>query len=265
MSTTVLARLFPEPAAAAADLRGLADEAYGAGATAPVLPNRPDLWRGRRSHAVLPATASGHAALDQLLPAHGWPLGSLVEILHGADGVGELSLLLPALVALTQPQRPVLWVAPPYAPHAPALARHGLDLAGLCIVQSEARQAAWVAEQALRAGCCAAVLLWPSQIDGTGLRRLQLAAETGRCHGFVFRDSRQAIQPSPAAVRLAVRRDGDCLCLRVVKCRGLLAPPAGEVVLRPVRTAQNSTAIDLDSTATAATGSVVALHRRPPR
>lgn len=194
-----------------------------------LLPLRPDVWRGRRSRAPLPATASGHPGLDHVLPARGWPLGALSEILHPADGVGELALVLPALARLAAARRPVLWVAPPYLPYAPALRRQGLDLDGLRVIEAGPQSALWAAEQALRAGCCAAVLVWPRQIDGTGLRRLQLAAETGRCHGFVFRDSRHAVQASPAPLRLAVRREQGAVLLRIIKCRGLLAPPAGEI------------------------------------
>lgn len=203
-----------------------------AGALAdPAVPVRPDLWRGRRNRSATPASATGWPALDALLPGGGWPAGALCEILHGHDGCGELAVLLPALARLASPTRPLVWVAPPYRPNAPALRAHGLDLAALHLVEAAPQQALWAAEQCLRAGCCGAVLLWSASADGTALRRLQLAAETGRGHAFLLRDARHAGNPSPAPLRLAVRREGGAPVLRVLKCRGLLAPPAGELVL----------------------------------
>lgn len=202
---------------------------HGAG-----LAPRNDVWRGRRSVAPVPATATGFPVLDALLPGQGWPVGGLCEVLHPLDGVGELALVLPALARLAcDALRPVVWVAPPYWPFAPALRAHGLDLAHVRVIQAAPQQALWAAEQCLRAGCCAAVLVWPQRIDGTALRRLQLAAETGRCHAFVFRDARHAGDASPAPLRLAVRREHGEPVLRVIKCRGLLAPPAHDLKMVP--------------------------------
>lgn len=202
---------------------------HGAG-----LAPRSDVWRGRRSVAPVPATATGFPALDALLPGQGWPVGGLCEVLHPMDGVGELALVLPALARLAcDALRPVVWVAPPYWPFAPALRAHGIDLAHVRVIQAAPQQALWAAEQCLRAGCCAAVLVWPQRIDGTALRRLQLAAETGRCHAFVFRDARHAGDSSPAPLRLAVRREQGEPVLRVIKCRGLLAPPAHDLKMVP--------------------------------
>lgn len=188
---------------------------------------RNDVWRGRRSDATLPAVATGYPELDRWLPAHGWPLGNLCEILHADAGSGELSLLLPALTRMASAQRPVVWIVPPYQPHTPALRQWHMALDGLHVVRSDPGQALWAAEQCLRAGCCAAVLVWPEQATTNALRRLQLAAETGRCHGFLFRDIRHLAQPSPAPLRLSVRREADRVQVRFDKCRGLLTPPSG--------------------------------------
>src|SRR5687767_4935847 len=58
--------------------------------------SRPDVWRGRATtqHATLP---TGQSALDALLPGGGWPLGALTEICCAEEGLGEISLLMPAL------------------------------------------------------------------------------------------------------------------------------------------------------------------------
>lgn len=82
----------------------------------------PGVWRRASTSApTLRTLASGCAELDALLPGGGWPVGALSEILLSQDGLGELSLLMPALAELTRRRRHVVFVAPPYVPYAPAL------------------------------------------------------------------------------------------------------------------------------------------------
>ncbi len=83
------------------------------------------------------------------------------------------------LAALTQADKPVLLVAPPYRVNAPAWQAAGLRLSQLHVLEAPAKDALWAMEQALRAGCCGAVLGWPMQADDQELRRLQVAAEAG--------------------------------------------------------------------------------------
>ncbi|MCU0935121.1 MAG: translesion DNA synthesis-associated protein ImuA [Gammaproteobacteria bacterium] len=183
----------------------------------------PDLWRGH-DRLVAPAAVvpAGWPDLDGALPGGGWPQGALVELLSGRSGIGEVSLLLPALAHLAREGRPSAWIAPPHVPYAPALAGSGLDLARLVVVQAEAREALWAAEQALRSGLCGAVLAWPreSSLDERALRRLQLAAEEGRSLAILFRSDRCAGVPSPARLRLLLEPAGQGLAVRLLKCRG---------------------------------------------
>jgi hypothetical protein len=79
-------------------------------------------------------------------------------------------------------------------------------------------------EQCLRSGSCGAVLCWPRKADDRALRRLQVAAETGQTLAFAWRSLNEAINPSPAALRLAV--EASPAQVRVLKCRGGLAHPA---------------------------------------
>ena len=193
------------------------------------------LWRGQpRGQAQTACEPTGHAALDAALPAGGWPEAALTELLLPADGVGELSLLLPTLARLSRAGRDIAWVDPPYRPYAPALARAGLDLARLHIVDTGGRQSAWALEQCLRSQACGAVLGWPQRADDKTLRRLQVAAETGQCLGFAFRDPQAARNPSPAALRLLLEGglpDGGPCRVHVLKCRGG-AVPAHPIPLR---------------------------------
>src|SRR5688572_25993132 len=175
------------------------------------------LWHAGRSAAIAAdGEPTGHAALDALLPQGGWPRRALTELLLPADGVGELSLLLPTLARMTRAGTVVAVVAPPYLPYAPAWQAAGVDLRYLEIIDADARGALWAFEQCLRSAACGAVLGWPLHADAQSLRRLQVAADGGDCLGFAFRDRRHAANPSPAALRLE-HADG---AWHVRKCRG---------------------------------------------
>ncbi len=180
------------------------------------------LWRGPAATPTAPAQPTGHGALDEALPAGGWPDAALTEILIPADGVGELQLLWPTLSRVSQDDGIVAVIAPPYVPFASAWSRAGVRLAQLQVIEADARNALWAAEQCLRSGACSAVLCWPLHADDRALRRLQVAAETGRCLGFGIRPSSAARNPSPAALRIAI--DTQPSQLRVLKSRGGLAP-----------------------------------------
>jgi cell division inhibitor SulA len=180
------------------------------------------LWRAGRSATVAAeSVATGHAALDALLPQGGWPRRALTELLLPADGVGELALLFPALARMTQAGGTVVAVAPPYIPYAPAWQAAGVELAHLEIVDASPRDALWAFEQCLRSGTCAAVLGWPQKADAQSLRRLQVAADSGDCLGFAFRDRRHAANPSPAALRMEYVAEQQMQgAWHVRKCRG---------------------------------------------
>lgn len=185
------------------------------------------VWRAGRAPATTAGGEStGHAALDALLPQGGWPRRALTELLLPANGVGELALLLPTIARMTAAGGTVVLVAPPFIPYAPAWQAAGVDLAGLHVVDASPRDALWAQEQCLRSGACAAVLGWPPGGDDRALRRLQVAADSGDCCGFVLRDRRHAANASPAALRLLLEDGG----WRVLKCRGG-QPPSGLVQL----------------------------------
>ena len=168
---------------------------------------------------------SGSASLDAVLPGGGWQSGTIVELMPMSDGIGELRLLMPALAKITQSERHVAMIAPPYIPFAPALLRHGLRLEHFWIIRAHsAADILWSAEQTLRCKSFGAVLAWPSAIRDREVRRLQLAAEAGSSIGFVYRQPNAARESSPAAVRLRLQADvTGQLSIDVVKCRGARA------------------------------------------
>jgi hypothetical protein len=193
----------------------------------------PGIWRrGTAARATVDAQPTGLAELDARLAGGGWPRGALSEILIGHDGIGECSLLLPALAAMTQAKQRVVFVAPPYIPYPPALAAAGIDLSYVVHIDASAADMHWTAEQCLRAGCCGAVMSWMPTTDYQKLRRLQLAAETGAAIGFVFRPLAAARETSPAALRVQVSMAQGLPKIDILKCRGNAGEAAQAVRLR---------------------------------
>jgi len=158
----------------------------------------------------------------------------LIEMVSERWGVGELQLFLPLMRQLIARGNWVLWIAPPYSPYAPGLAQAGIDLRRILIVggsnaplKSEAfygkesapepvsserlssKEALWSMEKALQTQHCGLVLAWHSQLPQPTLRRLQLAAITGKTLGVVFMSKNS--EHSPSSMRLKIKsseRDG---------------------------------------------------------
>jgi len=181
----------------------------------------PAVWRGNDcARVAVPSVPSGFAELDVRLPGGGWPAGALTEIYVERPGIGELQLVMPAAANLTQSERWITLVSPPYLPYAPALAAHGVKLSRLLLVQAPAAdESLWACEQALRTGSCGAVVAWLNQVHEHALKRLQLAAETSGALVLLFRSAR-SIPASPAALRLHVSRSDSRTVVRILKRRG---------------------------------------------
>lgn len=187
------------------------------------------VWRGQAGPS--PSTScppTGLRDLDAALPGGGWPTAALSEFLVATRGIGELRLLWPTLARLTSAGERVVLVSPPHLPYPQAWIGAGIDLRHVSIVQAQDRDALWATEQCLRSGSCGAVVSWPHKADDRALRRLQVAAETGQTMAFAYRPQQEAVNASPAALRVAI--DAKPAQLRILKCRGGL-PPA-----RPIAT-----------------------------
>jgi len=194
-----------------------------------LLESNRNLWRGRDHKGESSDTiATGFAELDTMLPAGGWPMQGLIEMVSERWGVGELQLFLPLMRHLIARGSWVLWIAPPYSPYAPGLAQAGIDLRRILIVggsnaplKSEAfygkksapepvsserlssKEALWSMEKALQTQHCGLVLAWHSQLPQPTLRRLQLAAITGKTLGVVFMSKNS--EHSPSSMRLKIK------------------------------------------------------------
>lgn len=189
-------------------------------ALASVLAN-PAIWRGGDCAPEPAAVPSGFAPLDAVLPGGGWPAAALTEIRLAREGIGEIRLTLPALIRLQREGRDIVWIAPPHRPYAPALAAAGLDLSRLLVVRcSNAQDALWAYEQALRAPECGAAFAWLDTHDERMLRRLAVAARDGRTFGVLWRRPGQHAEATSAALRLALSPHQGQLAVRVLKRRG---------------------------------------------
>lgn len=196
----------------------------------------PGVWRGGElEQSTHPSIATGHAGLDAELPGRGWPTGTLSEVLHDGVGIGEITFLAGALARATAGDRLIAWINAPYLPYAPALAQAGLPLARCLVVKPASRDDAfWSAEQALKSGACGAVLLWLGEErngrrpdEYAWLRRLQMAAESGRAMAIHFRCTAAERLSTPAHLRVVLAREDGALKVRIPKRRG---PP----LTRPV-------------------------------
>jgi protein ImuA len=186
----------------------------------------PAIWRGR-SAARTKTLPTGFAALDEGLPGGGWPHAGLIEILPTCFGAGELSLLLPALAAVTRrPEaRWCAWVAPPLQPFGPALAERGVVLERMLVVNPpkkvvKGKDTGWSFEQILRSGACDIALAWMRSALPRQIRRLHLAAERGDTLGVLFRPREAARDSSPAVLRVAVEPTVPGARVTLLKSRG---------------------------------------------
>jgi cell division inhibitor SulA/protein ImuA len=167
------------------------------------------VWRGtggRSTRAILP---SGFPALDSRLPGGGWPRGAIIEIFVSRYGIGELTVLIPALAALTRPvlgEAPkwVAWIAPPFIPYPPALTERGVRIERLLMIHPSTgrKDRLWAIEQVVRSGSSIGVLAWLAEADDVVLRRLQLATEERECWTVLFRPLEALEARSPAALRI---------------------------------------------------------------
>ena len=160
-----------------------------------------------------PPVSTGCDILDRLLPERGFRRGSLVEWLSPGEGAGAGTL---ALLAAREACRHgglvvVLDRRREFCP--PAAVRLGIEPEQLLVVHADnTADNDWAMDQALRSPAVAAVLAWPSRLDGRTFRRWQLAAEESGCLGLLLRPEAARDEPSWADVRLWV----EPLCRQIV-------------------------------------------------
>ena len=223
-----------------------------------LLQSTKNLWRGgyHEGYAEQDCLSTGFTSLDSLLPGGGWSRQGLIEVVNRRPGVGELQLFLPLMRALIAKGLWVLWVAPPFSPYAPGLAQAGIDLRRVLVVAAQQKQfdgkknpdapvlisegsmtskdALWCMERALQTPHCGLVLAWQGQLAQRTLRRLQLAAVTGKAIGVLF--MRNNSEHSPSSMKLEIEslteNDQQYLDINILKARGSFKPSSLRLQLR---------------------------------
>lgn len=180
----------------------------------------PSIWRASQlPRSKCRGIPTGFLPLDNQLPGGVWPSGTITELLLQQNGIGEITLLAPALQKVAR--RKIVLLQPPQVPHIVALSGLGLEPAQLLWIKpSRDTDALWACEQVLRSASCGAVLFWATHIRSDNLRRLLLAAQAGETLCFVMRPLAAAQDASPAPLRLSLRPAQGGVNVGFVKRRG---------------------------------------------
>lgn len=192
----------------------------------------PAVWRASQlARAAGATTSTGFPALDHELPGQGWPLGTLIEFLPTQSGIGELSLLQPALASQSC-KRSIFLVNPPYPPHFHCWFNWNLEAHRLrWITPQSSGDTLWATEQILRHNACATLLCWAGPLRAASLRRLHLAARQSEVLFFMMRPASVANQASAAPLRLCLQPSFLGVDVHIIKRRG---PPCEQIISLPL-------------------------------
>ncbi|AOY87189.1 LexA family transcriptional regulator [Marinobacter salinus] len=114
--------------------------------------------------------------------------GNVTEIILPEGQVENFQLLLPMLTQLNQEKRWLAWIDPPQALVSKWQKMHGIIAGELLVLRSTADfPAQELAERALSAGTCHAVVLWTRKLRRASFEALQLASAKGNSHGVILR------------------------------------------------------------------------------
>lgn len=114
--------------------------------------------------------------------------GNVTEIILSQGQVENFQLLLPMLTQLNQERRWLAWIDPPQALVSKWQKMHGIVAGELLILRSTPEHSAEdLAERALSAGTCHAVVLWAGKLGRTAFEALQRASVSGNSHCVVLR------------------------------------------------------------------------------
>ncbi|WP_148862321.1 cell division inhibitor SulA [Marinobacter fonticola] len=154
-----------------------------------------DGWRASPvacSGAVtLPAGRGSNKDLSDaaIPPAPNRPEGNVTEIILPEAQVENMQLLLSMLTQLNQERRWLAWIDPPQTLMQKWQQMHGIVAGELLVLRSTGQHDALsLAERALAAGTCHAVVMWTGGAFGAAaFDRLQFASAKGDSHGVVLR------------------------------------------------------------------------------
>lgn len=114
--------------------------------------------------------------------------GNVTEIILPEGQVENFQLLLPMLTQLNQERRWLAWIDPPQALVSKWQKMHGIIAGEILVLRStEGYPAQQLAERALSAGTCHAVVMWTSKLARGAFESLQQASAQGNSHGVILR------------------------------------------------------------------------------
>jgi cell division inhibitor SulA len=121
-------------------------------------------------------------------PVNASAIGNVTEIILPEGQVENFQLLLPMLTQLNQEKRWLAWIDPPQTLVAKWQKMHGIVTGELLVLRSTTEHPAQdLAQRALSAGTCHAVVMWTQKLPRVSLNALQLASAKGNSHGVVLR------------------------------------------------------------------------------
>ncbi|WP_087016276.1 translesion DNA synthesis-associated protein ImuA [Thaumasiovibrio subtropicus] len=181
------------------------------------LQNQHLVWHGSEQPCVKAVQQTGYTVLDNQL-AGGFPRHGVVEICTSL-GIGELRLLQTFLSK--HQQRLIVFIAPPGHVNAAYLASQGIATEQVVIIYpTSTNDALWAAEQCLKSGACAAVMLWLENMEIHQVKRLQLASETGDCLQFLFRPKQDYGMSLPVSLSLGLAPHEQGIAVEIRKRKG---------------------------------------------
>lgn len=129
---------------------------------------------------------TGRAPVTSSRPAQ--PKGNVTEIILPEGQVENFQLLLPMLTQLNQEKRWLAWIDPPQSLVSKWQTMRGIVAGELLLLRSTADYPAReLAERALSAGTCHAVVMWTRKLSRNALTSLEQASAQGNSHGVVLR------------------------------------------------------------------------------
>lgn len=131
---------------------------------------------------------AGEPSVERRAQREPEPQGNVTEIILPEGQVENFQLLLPMLTQLNREKRWLAWIDPPQALVAKWQRQHGIVAGEILVLRSSAEHPATeLAEKALGAGTCHAVVMWTSRLPKTVFRKLQAASAYGNSHGVILR------------------------------------------------------------------------------
>lgn len=166
-------------------------------------------------------TKTGIAVLDDMLPGGGWPKSGLVEIILPDAYCDALSLLMPALIRLSQQGRWIAMVNPVYPARAGLFTEAAVNHDRILQVNPHpGRSALWTAESMLYSGDCCVVMAWPNCRTELMGKRLQKSAAHGKALGILFSYAGLETQPSGVETRLKLEVGSEGSVVYLLNSRG---------------------------------------------